>query len=74
MGEISTIEAIHAGERIPVLNAVKDQWGELKDVEETVTCPCGAETPVKRAFQCFYCEVWFCPGCAEQHFEEGRDD
>lgn len=62
------VEKVHEGERGPVLRTIADQYREVKDVDARVTCPCGNELPLVEAFRCLYCEVWFCLGCAEEHF------
>lgn len=68
MEEINVTD-IHNGERMAILNAIKEQAGELhgKDTLE-LTCPCGASGPIQEMFQCLYCEVHFCPNCAKEHF------
>lgn len=73
---MSEMDAIHAGEREPVLNAIGDQASELHgEPIPDVTCPCGTTLPLKEAFRCLYCEIFFCPPCAETHFgPNGGDD
>jgi hypothetical protein len=65
------VEDVHEGVRVPTLRAIGRQSKELNGTERTVTCPCGNRRNVRSAFRCFYCEVWFCPDCAEDHFEDG---
>jgi len=67
------VKAIHDGERIPVLEAIKEQARDLNDAETTVECPCGRERNVQDMFQCLYCEVWFCKRCAKEHFDSMGD-
>lgn len=62
------VEAVHSGERIPVLRTIGKQSKELNGIERSVTCPCGSRRNVRSLFQCLYCEVWFCRECAEDHF------
>lgn len=62
------VEGVHEGERVPTLRAIGNQSRELGGTELTVTCPCGARRNVRSAFRCFYCGVWFCSSCAEEHF------
>lgn len=65
------LDAIHEGARLPVLTTIAEQEKELNDQSQpTVTCPCGAEGPLKMFYRCFYCDIYFCPSCAEEHFEE----
>lgn len=70
------IERIHDGERNATLEAIGDQAKELHEQpgEKSVTCPCGTTGPLTRMFRCFYCEVWFCPGCAKPHFEDDHPE
>jgi len=68
------IERIHDGENTPVLKTIGEQSKELNGIERSVTCPCGTRRNVRDMFQCFYCEVWFCQDCAEDHFGEGSID
>jgi hypothetical protein len=35
-----------------------------------VTCGCGRTLPVRFAYRCYFCGLWFCPGCARLHFGE----
>lgn len=64
------LEGVHEGEREATLEAIGEQASELYGKPEpSVTCPCGLTGPLPRMFRCFYCEVWFCPRHAEQHFE-----
>lgn len=35
-----------------------------------VTCGCGRTVPVRFAYRCFFCGIWFCRPCAEAHFGE----
>lgn len=64
---------IHAGDRDALLEVIMDQTEEIQEQPDaSVTCPCGLETPVFRAYQCFHCDIYLCPGCAEDHFEEGH--
>lgn len=63
-------------ERVQTLKLIANQTKELESQEgdPQVTCPCGATGPLRTAFRCFYCEVIFCPTCAEDHFaEEGGE-
>lgn len=69
-GTSVTAEAIHTGEREAILAALAAQHDQLRDADAPdVTCPCGDDVDLTRAFRCFYCEVWFCPSCAEEHFD-----
>jgi len=69
------VQPIHAGERIPVLEAIGEQASELADQESAqVTCPCGTTGHIELMFRCFYCHVWFCPDCAGDHFSDGDPD
>jgi hypothetical protein len=38
-----------------------------------VVCGCATQTPLRAAFRCPHCEEFFCNGCAEIHFGEGRN-
>lgn len=69
------VEDIHDGERDAILEAVASQARELfqRDAGE-MTCPCGTVMPLKTAFRCLYCEVWFCRECAMDHFGPLSDD
>lgn len=70
-----SVEAIHDGERIATLRAIGEQASELYDQSDPrVTCPCGKTGPLSRMFRCFYCEVIFCPPCAEDHFEDEQEE
>lgn len=64
------VEAIHAGERVATLQAIGAQAAELdaQDADATVTCPCGQTVPLRRAYQCRWCDVHFCRVCAAEHF------
>lgn len=66
------LEGIHNGtNRVEILRTIGKQEVELvKQSTQEVTCPCGNSGPVKLMFRCFYCEIIFCPPCAERHFEE----
>lgn len=55
-------------ERTALLETIADQARELHAHDAEVTCPCGASGPVKESYRCFECEVFFCPGCAADHF------
>lgn len=55
-------------ERNALLETIADQARELHAHDAEVTCPCDTTLPVKEAFRCFECEVFFCPSCAERHF------
>lgn len=71
MSETDTkAEAVHNGERIPVLRTIGEQTKELHGIERSVTCPCGSRRNVRSMFQCYYCEVWFCKECAGEHFNQ----
>lgn len=71
----SAVERIHDGERLPILQAIKEQAGELYDRDvPQVTCPCGKEVDLDYAFRCLYCEVFFCKRCAREHFGPQEDD
>jgi DNA-binding XRE family transcriptional regulator len=73
------VDAVHAGERISVLEVIGNQESELYDPGSgydnvpKVTCPCGNRITWNFAYRCFYCEVIFCQSCAEDHFEEDVD-
>lgn len=69
------VEAVHEGKREAVLRAIADQAAELRGEDEAgVTCPCGASGPLRLMYRCLYCEVFFCPRCAADHFgEDGRE-
>lgn len=68
------IEKVHEGKREPTLRAIADQAGDLHSQHTvTVACPCDNEGPLREMFRCLYCEVYFCPVCAEDHFEEERE-
>lgn len=67
--DLYSASAIHDGDRDDILTANYEQAKELhSQAEPEVTCPCGASGPLRTAFQCFYCGVYFCPSCAEDHF------
>ena len=34
-----------------------------------VTCPCGKGLSVLLAIKCLQCSVFFCPDCAQRHFQ-----
>lgn len=34
----------------------------------TLVCPCGWERALVKMYRCFYCDVWFCELCANEHF------
>lgn len=71
----SPIADIHAGDREAVLTAISEQAALLHGQDiPTMTCPCGAHGDIDMMFRCFYCDIFFCPGCAEDHFEEVGDD
>lgn len=73
MGADTSVDAIHAGERIPTLEAIGDQAIDLHNQPVVdVTCPCGATGPLRAMYRCYYCEVVFCPGCADEHFDESN--
>lgn len=60
--------------RLALLDAIADQADELgQQMDLTVTCPCGTTGPVILMYQCFHCEVHFCPDCAKKHFTDGTD-
>lgn len=68
------VRPIHDGERLPILQAIKEQSKELmdqdqddKEVQVTVTCPCGAKGPLRDGFRCFDCHIFFCPECMKDH-------
>lgn len=66
------VEAVHRGDREATLETIADQSEELSEQDArgiTVTCPCGASGPVTGAYRCLYCDVWFCPDCADAHFD-----
>lgn len=44
------------------------QSRQLAPCEASVTCPCGRPILVRYAYQCFFCAIWFCQGCARRHF------
>jgi hypothetical protein len=48
----------------------EDQFRALKRAG-SVICPCAREIPVRFAYRCFDCRVWFCEPCTAAHF--GRD-
>lgn len=70
--------AVHAGDRDAVLEAISRQASEIRQHEHgavaataSVTCPCGAEVGLATdAYKCRYCDVFFCPHCADDHFGE----
>lgn len=63
------VRRIHAGNRVAILEAIAEQAVELADEEvPSVTCPCGTELDLVDAFQCFFCHVFLCPSCSEEHF------
>ena len=47
----------------------KAQFRELMGPSR-VTCGCGRSIPVRFAYRCFFCGIWFCRTCAEAHFGE----
>lgn len=62
-------DEIHDGDRIATLETIGEQASELHDQPDvTVTCPCGVSGPIERMYQCYYCDVHFCPDCASDHF------
>lgn len=63
-------DAIHDGDRNATLTAIGEQASELHGVDRIpITCPCGTTLPLREAFRCLYCEVYWCPSCAEDHFD-----
>lgn len=45
------------------------QFTELHEQPDVfVTCDCGHRLPVKHAYRCYFCGIWFCAKCAEDHF------
>jgi hypothetical protein len=34
----------------------------------SVTCPCGRTVALRDAYRCWFCGLFFCFHCAEQHF------
>lgn len=68
------VQRIHDGERIPVLRTIGEQSKELNGIVRSVTCPCGSRRNVRSMFQCLYCEVWFCRGCADDHFDDQDEE
>ncbi len=56
------------------INAIRrllfGQQFEVNPCETMVTCPCGFKTPMRQAFRCFYCGLYFCRKCAERHFKK----
>lgn len=47
------------------------QFRELMDQgHASVTCGCGRSIPVRFAYHCYFCGLWFCPACARVHFGE----
>jgi hypothetical protein len=39
-----------------------------------MTCGCCEKiTPVEWLYKCFYCGVWFCHKCAEDHFSSEKE-
>jgi hypothetical protein len=42
-------------------------------LDTTITCPCGATSPIWRAVRCLFCGVWLCEPCAARHFEANGD-
>lgn len=68
------LDAIHNGDRVPVLETIRDQGEELlRETSPTVTCPCGASGPVHESYRCYMCSIYFCPRCARDHFRDGGD-
>ena len=39
----------------------------------SVTCICGRKIPLRFAYKCLYCDVFFCGDCAEEHFGKTRE-
>ena len=37
-----------------------------------VSCECGMTMPLRFAYRCLYCGVFFCQACAEIHFGKSR--
>ena len=35
-----------------------------------ITCPCSRRIALVYAYKCFYCGIWWCKKCAEDHFED----
>lgn len=48
---------------------------QFKEVIATnkVTCECGRTIPLRFAYKCLYCDLWFCTKCAGDHFGETRE-
>ena len=65
------LSKIHQGDRISVLQTIADQSIEYIEMElPIVTCPCGNKYPMDRLYKCLYCDIFFCKGCASNHFGE----
>lgn len=65
------LRAIHEGtDRMATLQTIADQHDELAgQPDATVTCPCGASGPLREAYRCQRCNIYFCRSCAETHFQ-----
>ena len=45
------------------------QWREIISTDpQEVTCGCGHKIPLRYAYKCLYCGIYFCWRCAEVHF------
>lgn len=68
------LEAIHEGERLAVLEAIGEQAVEMDGQPMvSITCPCGVTVSLPNAYRCFYCDIYFCRGCAPDHFDENKE-
>lgn len=66
-----TTLAIVAGQ---VKESIDQQAKNITVRMATVTCPCGKPQALVKSYQCLYCKVWFCHGCAETHFGQTMDE
>jgi len=55
-------------EKYAIRGLLSGQCWEVLHDKTRVTCPCGWQLRLTRAFKCFYCGLWFCGRCAERHF------
>lgn len=58
-------------ERIRKRVLLKNQLRAIEHGQRTVPCAeCGNEVRLIYLYRCRWCGLWFCPKCAEKHFEQ----
>lgn len=64
-------------ERLEILGTISSQskeWWAYQDNMPEITCICGIKQLIQRMYKCFYCDIFFCKGCAFHHFEDDEHD